>query len=126
MYLSTESRDSTSHLQCLSKSIEATNDPFYQDLDEYLKDDRLKSYFIILEIWRSRIKFSRGFTPNSFDIDWNPSVDIQAMARIWRDGQKRKVYIYRLLTSGTIEESIYQRQITKVVSVIILLFIYFS
>jgi DNA repair and recombination protein RAD54B len=38
-----------------------------------------------------------------FDIDWNPAIDQQAMARIWRDKQLSKVYIYRLLTTGTIE-----------------------
>ncbi|KAH9519785.1 DNA repair and recombination protein rad54b [Bulinus truncatus] len=48
-----------------------------------------------------------------YDIDWNPANDIQAMARVWRDGQKGRVYIYRLLTTGTIEEKVYQRQITK-------------
>ncbi|KAK3847096.1 MAG: SNF2 family DNA-dependent ATPase domain-containing protein [Linnemannia gamsii] len=49
-----------------------------------------------------------------FDIEWNPSVDQQAMARIHREGQKRPVFIYRLLLSGTIEEKMYQRQMTKV------------
>lgn len=34
--------------------------------------------------------------------------DLQAQARIHRDGQKRPVHIYRLLTTGTIEEKIYQ------------------
>lgn len=29
------------------------------------------------------------------------------------DGQKRPVYIYRLLTTNAIDEKIYQRQITK-------------
>ncbi|XP_053414611.1 DNA repair and recombination protein RAD54B [Nycticebus coucang] len=48
-----------------------------------------------------------------YDIDWNPATDIQAMSRVWRDGQKRPVHIYRLLTTGTIEEKIYQRQISK-------------
>lgn len=48
------------------------------------------------------------------DGDWNPSHDLQAMARIHRDGQKRPVFIYRLLTAGTIDEKIYQRQITKI------------
>ncbi|XP_061459089.1 DNA repair and recombination protein RAD54B [Rhineura floridana] len=48
-----------------------------------------------------------------YDIDWNPATDIQAMARVWRDGQKHTVHIYRLLTTGTIEEKIYQRQISK-------------
>ena len=35
------------------------------------------------------------------------------MARVWRDGQKRVVRIYRFLTTGTIEEKIFQRQISK-------------
>ncbi|KAM4706176.1 DNA repair and recombination protein RAD54B [Rhinophrynus dorsalis] len=48
-----------------------------------------------------------------YDIDWNPANDIQAMARVWRDGQRRTVHIYRLLSTGTIEEKIYQRQISK-------------
>lgn len=47
-------------------------------------------------------------------IDRNPSVDTQAMARIHREGQARPVFIYRLLLSGTIEEKIYQRQLTKI------------
>ncbi|XP_022085624.1 DNA repair and recombination protein RAD54B-like [Acanthaster planci] len=48
-----------------------------------------------------------------YDIDWNPANDLQAMARVWRDGQKRQVHIYRLITTGTIEEKVYQRQISK-------------
>ncbi|XP_067887696.1 DNA repair and recombination protein RAD54B isoform X2 [Heterodontus francisci] len=48
-----------------------------------------------------------------YDIDWNPANDVQAMARVWRDGQRRPVHIYRLLTTGTIEEKIYQRQVSK-------------
>ncbi|KAF4567723.1 helicase [Pleurotus pulmonarius] len=47
------------------------------------------------------------------DSDWNPSHDLQSMARIHRDGQKRPVYIYRFLTTGAIDEKIYQRQVTK-------------
>ena len=48
-----------------------------------------------------------------FDPDWNPSNDLQARERAWRIGQTRNVTIYRLLTSGTIEEKIYHRQIFK-------------
>ncbi|XP_039172560.1 protein CHROMATIN REMODELING 25 [Eucalyptus grandis] len=48
-----------------------------------------------------------------FDPDWNPANDKQAAARVWRDGQKKRVYIYRFLSAGTIEEKVYQRQISK-------------
>lgn len=48
-----------------------------------------------------------------FDIDWNPSTDAQAMARIHRDGQRKACRIYRLLIRGALDEKIYQRQLTK-------------
>lgn len=48
-----------------------------------------------------------------FDPDWNPATDAQAMARVWRDGQKKHVFVYRLLCTGTIEEKIFQRQLFK-------------
>jgi DNA repair and recombination protein RAD54B len=48
-----------------------------------------------------------------FDLDWNPATDIQAMARIHRDGQKRPCYIYRMLTQGAMDEKIFQRQASK-------------
>ncbi|XP_054787444.1 protein CHROMATIN REMODELING 25 [Prosopis cineraria] len=48
-----------------------------------------------------------------FDPDWNPANDKQAAARVWRDGQKKRVYIYRFLCAGTIEEKVYQRQMSK-------------
>lgn len=35
------------------------------------------------------------------------------MARIWRKGQKKTVKIYRFLSTGTIDERIYQRQLSK-------------
>ena len=48
-----------------------------------------------------------------FDPDWNPANDKQAAARCWRDGQKKKCYLYRFLASGTIEEKVFQRQLSK-------------
>ena len=40
------------------------------------------------------------------DSDWNPSSDAQAMDRVHRIGQTRKVFVYRLVCSNTVEERI--------------------
>ncbi|GMM48080.1 DNA-dependent ATPase [Pichia kluyveri] len=47
------------------------------------------------------------------DPDWNPASDQQALARVWRDGQKKNCFIYRFISTGTIEEKIFQRQSAK-------------
>jgi hypothetical protein len=47
------------------------------------------------------------------DPDWNPSSDIQAMGRVYRPGQTKPCTIYRLFSTGTLEEVIYQRQTLK-------------
>ena len=47
------------------------------------------------------------------DADWNPATDQQAMARIYRQGQTKPCFIYRLFTTGTVEEVIFQRQTQK-------------
>jgi len=48
-----------------------------------------------------------------FDPDWNPAVDKQAAARCWRDGQKKRCFTYRFMATGTVEEKIFQRQLSK-------------
>ena len=32
---------------------------------------------------------------------------------MWRDGQARRVFVYRFMTTGTIEEKVFQRQLSK-------------
>jgi superfamily II DNA or RNA helicase len=48
-----------------------------------------------------------------FDPWWNPAVEAQAIDRTHRIGQDRTVIAYRMLTSGTIEEKIWELQQRK-------------
>ncbi|KAJ3115432.1 hypothetical protein HDU96_000668 [Phlyctochytrium bullatum] len=47
------------------------------------------------------------------DVDWNPTHDEQSIARSYRMGQKRHVFVYRLVTSGTAEEIVFKRNLSK-------------
>jgi len=48
-----------------------------------------------------------------FDSDFNPQIDLQAMDRAHRIGQKRDVYVYRLVCKETVEEKMVERQAIK-------------
>merc|ERR1712130_486636 len=44
-----------------------------------------------------------------YDSDWNPQMDLQAMDRAHRIGQKKPVFVYRLVTKDTVEQRILER-----------------
>uniref|UniRef100_A0A5S6PYK1 Uncharacterized protein n=1 Tax=Trichuris muris TaxID=70415 RepID=A0A5S6PYK1_TRIMR len=44
-----------------------------------------------------------------YDSDWNPQMDLQAMDRAHRIGQKKTVRVFRFITENTVEERIVER-----------------
>ncbi len=48
-----------------------------------------------------------------YDSDWNPQMDLQAMDRAHRIGQKKQVNVYRFVTDGTIEVKVVERAYRK-------------
>lgn len=48
-----------------------------------------------------------------YDSDWNPQMDLQAMDRAHRIGQKRPVNVYRLITESSVEERILRKAMQK-------------
>jgi len=47
------------------------------------------------------------------DVDWNPCHDDQAIARAYRYGQSKQVYVYRFQSHSSIEERIFQNNVQK-------------
>merc|ERR1740123_1885102 len=48
-----------------------------------------------------------------YDSDWNPQMDLQAMDRAHRIGQKKQVRVFRLVTENTVDEKIVEKAEVK-------------
>ena len=48
-----------------------------------------------------------------FDSDWNPQMDLQAMDRAHRIGQKKEVQVFRFATENSIEEKVIEKAYKK-------------
>ncbi|KAK7204662.1 SNF2 family N-terminal domain-containing protein [Myxozyma melibiosi] len=82
-------------------------------VDEYNNTPEIDVFLLTTRVGGLGINLTGANRVIIYDPDWNPSTDVQARERAWRLGQQKKVAIYRLMTSGTIEEKIYHRQIFK-------------
>lgn len=60
--------------------------------------------------WSKRSLLVKSPSPNTY-VD--PAHDLQAMDRAYRFGQTRDVDVFRLLGAGSLEETIYARQLYK-------------
>lgn len=84
-----------------------------QLIDRFNTDESVFIFLLTTRVGGLGVNLTGADKVIIFDPDWNPSTDLQARERAWRVGQKRPVTVYRLITTGTIEEKIYHRQIYK-------------
>lgn len=47
------------------------------------------------------------------DADWNPSHEEQSLGRVYRYGQTKPVFAYRLYTASTIEDYLFKQGLQK-------------
>ncbi len=85
-----------------------------EQIQEFMSESTDKFIFLLsTRAGGLGINLTSADTVIIYDSDWNPQMDLQAMDRAHRIGQKNKVNVYRLITENTVEEKIIQRQTVK-------------
>jgi len=81
--------------------------------EEFNGNDGIHCFLLSTKAAGTGLNLTGADTVIFYDHDWNPANDNQAMDRAYRIGQTRNVTIYRLISKGTIEEKILERQKQK-------------
>ena len=77
-----------------------------QDLVRRFQDGEAPIFLISLKAGGTGLNLTRADTVILFDPWWNPAVQDQATDRSHRIGQENPVFVYKLITVGTVEEAI--------------------
>jgi ATP-dependent helicase STH1/SNF2 len=75
-------------------------------LHTFNNDDSYSVFLLSTRAGGQGLNLQSADTVIIFDSDWNPQMDLQAMARAHRIGQKTEVRVLRLITASPIEEKI--------------------
>ena len=82
-------------------------------VDLFQKDIATKIFLISLKAGGIGLNLTAADYVIHVDPWWNPAVELQATDRAHRIGQDKKVFVYRLISLGTIEEKIIELQKRK-------------
>ena len=78
-----------------------------RELVEYFQDEDGPPFFILsLKAGGTGLNLTAASHVIHFDRWWNPAVENQATDRAFRIGQRRNVFVHKLITTGTVEERI--------------------
>jgi superfamily II DNA or RNA helicase len=84
-----------------------------QALVETFQEGKTPIFLISLKAGGTGLNLTRADTVIHYDPWWNPAVEDQATDRTHRIGQENPVFVYKLITSGTVEEAILGMQERK-------------
>jgi len=84
-----------------------------QALVEHFQEGNVPVFLISLKAGGTGLNLTRADTVIHYDPWWNPAVEDQATDRTHRIGQENPVFVYKLITSGTVEEVILGMQERK-------------
>jgi len=82
-------------------------------VEEFQSDPSKRVFLLSLHAAGVGLNLTAANRVIHYDRWWNPAVENQATDRAHRIGQKRNVFVYKMLTEGTIEEKIQRMQEEK-------------
>ena len=82
-------------------------------VDEFNSNPEIKVFLISLKAGGTGLNLTGADMVIHYDPWWNQSAENQATDRAYRIGQKNNVQVYKLITSNSIEEKIYELQNKK-------------
>jgi SNF2 family DNA or RNA helicase len=84
-----------------------------REVNQFKTDPKKSVFLISLKAGGVGLNLTEASYCFLIDPWWNPAVESQAIDRIHRIGQEKKVFAYRLITKGSIEEKIIKLQQNK-------------
>lgn len=84
-----------------------------QVVNTFQEDPEIRVFLVSLKAGGTGLNLTAAEVVYLVDPWWNPAVENQAIDRVHRIGQDKKVVAYRLVTPGTVEEKVLQLQDTK-------------
>lgn len=82
-------------------------------VDRFNNDDSIPIFLMSLKAGGTGLNLTGADYVIHYDPWWNPSAEDQASDRAHRIGQSKTVFVYRLITKGTVEEKILKLQDRK-------------
>lgn len=84
-----------------------------QVVNAFQEDPEVRVFLISLKAGGTGLNLTAADVVYLIDPWWNPAVENQAIDRVHRIGQNKKVVAYRLITPNTVEEKVLQLQASK-------------
>merc|ERR1719486_912341 len=78
-----------------------------ESIDRFQKDDSIFAFLLTTRAGGVGINLMAADTVIIYDSDWNPMNDLQAVSRAHRIGQKKQVFVYRLVTRNCYEQEMF-------------------
>lgn len=82
-------------------------------VERFNNDPTIPIFLISLKAGGTGLNLTGADYVIHYDPWWNPAVEDQATDRAYRIGQKKKVFVYRLITRNTVEEKIQKLKTVK-------------